>query len=122
MASSGAQCNHIDHVKTQLPYATIVALISGITYLIVGFITATSIGSSYGASAGITLAIGFTFLAACLVGLYFLDKKGIVDKMDNAVSGFFAKMAKKPAARPIEDTIQGSSDVDNEIEDLKKDE
>ena len=122
MASSGAQCNHIDHVKTQLPYATIVALISGITYLIVGFITATSVGSSYGASAGITLAIGFTFLAACLVGLYFLDKKGIVDKMDNAVSGFFAKLAKKPAARPIEDTIQGSSEVDNEIEELKKDE
>ncbi len=122
MASSGAQCNHIDHVKTQLPYATIVALISGITYLIVGFITATSVGSSYGASAGITLAIGFTFLAACLVGLYFLDKKGIVDKMDNAVSGFFAKLARKPSARPIEDTIQGSSEVDNEIEELKKDE
>lgn len=119
MASSGAQCNHIDHVKTQLPYATIVALISGITYLIVGFITATDIGSSYGASAGITLAFGFGLLAACLVGLFFMDRKGIVDKMDNAISGFFAKLSKKPAARPIEDTIQGSSEVDDEIESLK---
>ena len=119
MASSGAQCNHIDHVKTQLPYATIVALISGITYLIVGFITATDIGSSYGASAGITLAFGFGLLAACLVGLFFMDRKGIVDKMDNAIGGFFAKLSKKPAARPIEDTIQGSSEVDDEIESLK---
>lgn len=120
MASSGAQCNHIDHVKTQLPYATIVALISGITYLIVGFITATDIGASYGASAGITLAFGFGLLAACLGGLYFLDKKGVVDKMDNALSGFFAKLSQKPSARPIEDTIQGSNEVDNEIEALRK--
>lgn len=120
MASSGAQCNHIDHVKTQLPYATIVALISGITYLIVGFIASTKVGSSYGASAGITLAIGFGLLAGCLTLLYFLDRKGIVDKMDAAVSGFFAKLSKHPSERPIEETIQGSSEVDDEIEALKK--
>lgn len=120
MASSGAQCNHIDHVKTQLPYATIVALISGITYLIVGFIASTKVGSSYGASAGITLAIGFGLLAGCLTLLYFLDRKGIVDKMDAAVSGFFAKLSKHPSERPIEETIQGSSEVDDEIEALKR--
>ena len=33
MASAGAPCNHLDHVRTQLPYATIVAIICFITYL-----------------------------------------------------------------------------------------
>ena len=40
MASSGAQCNHIDHVKTQLPYAATVAIISGISFIIAGFAAA----------------------------------------------------------------------------------
>ncbi len=120
MASSGAQCNHIDHVRTQLPYATIVAIISGITYLITGFITTTSVGESYGASAGITLAIGFVLLALVLVGLFFLDRKGIADKMDYAVSSFFAKLSRRPVPRQFEDTIHGSDEVDKEIEEMKK--
>lgn len=37
MASAGAQCNHINHVSTQLPYALLVAGISCITYIIAGF-------------------------------------------------------------------------------------
>ena len=37
MASAGAQCNHINHVSTQLPYAICVAIISGFTYVIAGF-------------------------------------------------------------------------------------
>ena len=38
MASSGAQCYHINHVSTQLPYALTVALISFVNYIITGFI------------------------------------------------------------------------------------
>ncbi len=34
MSSAGAQCNHLNHVGTQLPYALSCAVISGITYLI----------------------------------------------------------------------------------------
>ena len=34
MASAGAQCNHVDHVATQLPYAVTVAGISFVCYLI----------------------------------------------------------------------------------------
>lgn len=37
MASSGAQCNHINHVSTQLPYAITVAAVSFVTYIIAGF-------------------------------------------------------------------------------------
>lgn len=37
MASAGAQCDHVNHVSTQLPYAISVAVISFITYIIAGF-------------------------------------------------------------------------------------
>lgn len=36
LASAGAQCNHIEHVNTQLPYAALVASISAVSYLIAG--------------------------------------------------------------------------------------
>ncbi|HIU26362.1 MAG TPA: Na+/H+ antiporter NhaC family protein [Candidatus Copromorpha excrementigallinarum] len=38
MASAGAQCNHINHVNTQLPYAITVAAVSFVSYIIAGFI------------------------------------------------------------------------------------
>ena len=38
MASSGAQCYHINHVNTQLPYALTVAGLSFVNYLITGAI------------------------------------------------------------------------------------
>ncbi len=37
MASAGAQCNHINHVNTQLPYAIFVAAVSFIGFIISGF-------------------------------------------------------------------------------------
>ncbi len=38
MASAGAQCNHLNHVKTQIPYAILVASVSFVCYLIAGFL------------------------------------------------------------------------------------
>jgi len=38
MASAGAQCEHVNHVSTQLPYAITVAAVSFVSYLITGFI------------------------------------------------------------------------------------
>ncbi len=38
MASAGAQCNHVNHVTTQLPYAVTVAVVSFVTYIIAGFV------------------------------------------------------------------------------------
>lgn len=40
LASAGANCNHIDHVKTQLPYAAVVAGIAFVSYLVAGFAAA----------------------------------------------------------------------------------
>ena len=38
MASAGAQCDHVTHVSTQLPYALTVAAVSAVAYLIAGFV------------------------------------------------------------------------------------
>jgi Na+/H+ antiporter NhaC len=38
MASAGAQCDHLNHVSTQLPYALIVAGVSTVSYIIAGFL------------------------------------------------------------------------------------
>ena len=37
MASAGAQCNHVVHVNTQLPYALLVAAVSFVAYVIAPF-------------------------------------------------------------------------------------
>ena len=39
MASAGANCNHVSHVSTQLPYATTVAAVSAISYVIAGYVS-----------------------------------------------------------------------------------
>lgn len=38
MASAGAQCDHVNHVSTQLPYAAVAAVVSFVTYIFAGFI------------------------------------------------------------------------------------
>ncbi len=38
MASAGAQCEHLDHVSTQLPYALTVAIVSFIGFIVAGFV------------------------------------------------------------------------------------
>lgn len=38
MASAGAQCDHVVHVSTQLPYAIVAAAVSFVTYIVAGFV------------------------------------------------------------------------------------
>lgn len=40
LSSTGAQCNHIDHVSSQLVYATLVAVCCAVGYLIMGIVNA----------------------------------------------------------------------------------
>lgn len=56
MASAGAQCDHVSHVSTQLPYALICAGVSCVTYIIAGFTK----------SAWISLPIGIVMMIAVL--------------------------------------------------------
>ena len=57
MASAGAQCNHINHVSTQFPYAATVAAVSFVTYVVAGFVP----------NAYIVLPIGIVLMIATLL-------------------------------------------------------
>ena len=57
MASAGAQCNHVNHVTTQLPYAVTVAAVSFVTYLLAGFVK----------NAFICLPIGIVLMVGTLI-------------------------------------------------------
>lgn len=57
MASAGAQCNHMNHVSTQLPYALTVAAVSFVSFLIAGLIK----------SAWIALPIAIVLMVVVLV-------------------------------------------------------
>ena len=58
LASTGAACEHIRHVETQLPYATLVAVVCAVGYLIAGFT--------------LTPWIALVACAALLVGVLFI--------------------------------------------------
>ncbi len=60
MSSAGAQCDHINHVSTQIPYALTVAGISFVSYIFAGFVQ----------NAWISLA----FAAVLTVGILFVIK------------------------------------------------
>lgn len=57
MASAGAECNHINHVSTQLPYALTCAAVSCVSYIIAGFVQ----------NAAICLVIGIVLMVVTLL-------------------------------------------------------
>lgn len=61
LSSTGAKCNHIDHVTTQLPYAAIIAGATTVGYLVLGF-TQSSL-------------FGFASTAAIIIALVLILKK-----------------------------------------------
>ena len=75
MSSAGAQCNHINHVNTQLPYAITVAGVSFVTYIVAG-ITQSFI-ASYALNAVISLAVGIvlTLVTLFVIKTVTKDKK-----------------------------------------------
>ena len=73
MASAGAQCEHVNHVNTQLPYAMTVAIISFLSFLVAGFTQKLGIVPSF--------FISFFFEFACLLGFLFFMKKRMLKKV-----------------------------------------
>ena len=58
MSSAGAQCVHVIHVSTQLPYAVTVAAVSFVCFLLAGFVQNVVLCLAVGAA----LILGFLFL------------------------------------------------------------
>ena len=64
MSSAGAECNHINHVSTQMPYAITVAAISFVMFLISGLIQIV----------WICLPLGIILTVATVFGIKYFDK------------------------------------------------
>ncbi len=65
MASAGAQCDHVTHVSTQLPYAVTVAAVSFVTFVLAGFVQ----------NAVICLIVGAALTVGTLLALRSMNSK-----------------------------------------------
>ena len=65
MSSTAANCDHLAHVATQLPYAGVVLIISFVMYIVAGITE----------SAAICLPIAFAILFVTVLAMFFLSKK-----------------------------------------------
>lgn len=76
MASAGAECNHINHVSTQLPYALTCAGVSVVTYIAAGFIQ----------NPVICLIIGVVLMVVTLLVIEKINGREPVDDGSKAVA------------------------------------
>ena len=67
MASAGGQCNHLNHVQTQLPYAITCAVVSFVAYIFAGFVQ----------NVVISLIFAFALMAVTLVVAKVLHNKKV---------------------------------------------
>jgi len=71
LSSSGAGCNHIQHVSTQIPYACVVAVCCFISYLVAGYTDGSAVA---------TVATGVILLGASMTVLHRHAKKRLEKK------------------------------------------
>ncbi len=67
MASAGGQCNHLNHVQTQLPYAITCAVVSFVAYIFAGFVQ----------NVVVSLIFAFALMAVVLVVAKMLHNKKV---------------------------------------------
>ena len=103
MASAGAQCNHVVHVNTQLPYALIVAAVSFVAYIVAPFI-----GSPFGA-----LAIALLLMVAVLFTLKTVwGNDASVPKAFDALTHFVGDKAFNAAIEKMGRSIMADGKID----------
>ena len=76
MASAGAECKHVHHVSSQLPYAMTVATVSFLTFIVAGFTQQLGII----ASAAISWVLGIALLFSALWVLRRISRYPVRDK------------------------------------------
>ena len=65
MSSAGGQCNHLNHVSTQIPYAITVAAVSFVMFVISGFVQ----------NVWICLPLGIVLMLGTLFGIKYVNAK-----------------------------------------------
>lgn len=63
LSSTGARCNHIDHVATQLPYALAVALVSCVGFVVLGMTASVALSLSASAVAFVCVCFVMSVIA-----------------------------------------------------------
>lgn len=73
LSSTGGNCNHVDHVRTQLPYAGVIAIIATVSYVVAGLLA-----KSGGLIAGLAMwAVALALFAAFTLIVKLSNKKNI---------------------------------------------
>ena len=98
MASAGAQCNHVVHVNTQLPYALLVAAVSFVAYVIAPFV-----GTAWAA-----LPIAVVLMLAVLFFLRLVLRGAVPASMLPAV---FRKFAQSVENKSLADAMRRMGDA-----------
>lgn len=75
MASTGAQCDHVNHVSTQLPYAFTVAGVCAVGYLLAGVLETCGIMTGYAASVVTVLGFSLVLMTAVLLFIRMLNRR-----------------------------------------------
>jgi Na+/H+ antiporter NhaC len=70
LSSTGARCNHIDHVATQIPYALTVAAVCFVGYIVSGLVAPLGLGIA----TIITVPVSLALLVVVLIIKPFKDK------------------------------------------------
>ena len=68
MSSAGAQCDHIAHVSTQMPYAMTAAAVSFVTYIVAGFVK----------NPAVSLLIGIIMMLVVVYLMHVAQKNGVM--------------------------------------------
>ena len=72
LASTGGNCNHVDHVKTQLPYASLIAGIAFVSYIVAGLLA----GAGSVVSCLVMWAVSIALFVGFIILMKLLGKKG----------------------------------------------
>ena len=82
LASTGGNCNHVDHVKTQLPYASTIAGIAFLSYIVAG-LTA-SLGSV--ASCLIMWAVALVLFVGAVFAIKYFTSKNSAEEAETVTN------------------------------------
>ena len=94
MASAGAQCNHVVHVNTQLPYVLLVAAVSFVAYVITPFV----------GTAWIALPVAIILMLTTLFLLRLVLRSGVSEDM---VPEVFRKFMKSVDNTALAEALNG---------------
>ena len=70
MASAGAQCNHVEHVQTQLPYAITVAAVSFVSFILAGVLASVADWAAY-----LAIPVSIVLLVGTVIVIKTVTKK-----------------------------------------------